>query len=36
MREHPDAEELLAEAADYFERRELEYERGRIASAQSQ
>lgn len=27
MRENPDAEELLAEAAGYFEQRELEYER---------
>ncbi|WP_420444560.1 hypothetical protein [Candidatus Poriferisodalis sp.] len=27
VREHPNAEELLAEAAEYFEQREAEYER---------
>lgn len=32
MRENPDAEELLAEAAEYFEHRELEYEREQAAA----
>ncbi len=32
MRENPDAEELLAEAAEYFEQRELEYEREQAAA----
>lgn len=27
VREHPDADELLAEAAEYFEQREADYER---------
>ena len=35
MRENPDAEELLAEAAEYFKQRELEYEREQEVAAQS-
>lgn len=35
MRENPDAEELMAEAAEYFEQRELEYEHEEKVGAQS-
>ncbi len=35
MRENPDAEKLLAEAATYFKQRELEYEQEQKVGAQS-
>ncbi len=35
MSENPDAEELLAEAAEYFKQRELEYEQEQKVLAQS-